>query len=237
MFSEFKKSLKPLEMMVEINEEQYRLLFKYQSLLLSHNRAINLTAIRDFKDSTLLNIYDSLLFSQYVDNDAAFIDIGTGGGLPGIPLLIVKDNSSGLLVDSIKKKIDAINLLIEELDLSKRTKLSNARVEELCFNNLDSQYDHVVSRAVAKLPILLEYASPLLPINGKAIFSKGNLEDTEFEAGLAVADLVGFEIDKINEFDLPNNYGHRTLLSYTKKHEPLIELPRPVGRAKKRPLA
>lgn len=220
-------------------------LFAYMEELHNFNEHTNLTAIRNPEDSLILNLVDSLLYvkviKDYIERDSEkllwyqnFIDIGSGGGLPAFPLAISLGCSLSC-VESVKKKARFLSETANHLGLT--IEVYDERVELL--SSLDihrSRYQVATARALDSLPVLLEYASPLLSLQGIAVFSKANIEENEFLQGQRAAELLGMKLCDSQEFLLPNNKGYRKLLVYIKDSEPEIALPRPVGRAHKRPL-
>lgn len=222
---------------LEITDHIASDLEEYLDLLLDYNKHTNLTAITDKDKGIILHLVDSLLFSVCLNRaqeHTSLIDIGTGGGLPGIPLAISNPSLQVTLLDSVKKKCDFHQIVIDKKDLTNVNTICS-RAEDYARDNLNS-FDYVTSRAVAQLPILIEYATPLLKPEGILIASKGRIAQEEKISGDAAAKICGLELVEIKEFELPNNYGHRELLLYQKVREADIKLPRRAGVALKRPL-
>ncbi|MDI3471846.1 MAG: rRNA (guanine527-N7)-methyltransferase [Thermotogaceae bacterium] len=165
--------------------------------------------------------------------DKKILDIGTGAGIPGIPLAIVLDRISFHLLDSKKKKIDFVHQVKQELKLS-NVETHCERVEVFALKNLRS-FDMVVSRAVGEIVVLLEYAAPLLKLGGKLILYKGEKTVEELEKARKAIDLLGFNEPDIFKYEL-NEQKRRTLLVFSKIFETPEGFPRKPGMATKKPL-
>lgn len=199
------------------------------------NSYMNLTRITDIHEALTLHILDSLaLIPMFPATSQHFLDMGTGAGFPGVPFHVVT-GASGILLDSVGKKIDAVNACIKQLGLHGITGV-HARLEEFATEQ-SRAFDTVLARAVGQLPLLIEYGTPFLSDDGYLVLAKANPSHNEYESGLKAAKLCGLELSQTNEFDLPENLGHRTVFLFHKISEPHVKLPRPVGAAKRNPLA
>lgn len=199
------------------------------------NEYINMTRINDLDDAVVLHVLDSLTLLPYIpEGISRMLDMGTGPGFPGIPLSIVS-GLPGDLLDSVGKKIKAVNAVIDALEL-KSVHAVHDRLEDYARKHR-AEYDLVVARALAPIPILLEFASPLTSKGGYLLISKGQLTEDEASAGEAAAKITGFSLEERVGFELPDGYGHREILRYRKSHQAALNLPRATGMAKKNPLA
>ncbi|MFM2156055.1 MAG: rRNA ((527)-N(7))-methyltransferase RsmG [Bacteroidota bacterium] len=137
-----------------LSEEQLALFVKHEELFKSWNEKVNLVSRKDIENLTVKHILHSLSLVKYIrfDEGARVLDIGTGGGFPGIPLAIYYPNVKFTLVDSIEKKIKVVEDIVRELDL-KNVIVKRARAEEL-----KEDFDYVVSRAVAPMPELVGWS-------------------------------------------------------------------------------
>lgn len=210
---------------------------KHLYLVLQANKTMNLTRILDLHDALVLHILDSLTFLPCIEEspDGAVLDMGTGGGFPGIPLSLATDRRFTLL-DSVGKKVKAVISFLNELGLSERCVATQERVEAFG-SKYSGCFAAVTARAMASLPVLVEYAAPILMPDGHLIVSKGNPDNDEIASGDAAAKICGLTRINTSEFDLPRDLGHRTFLVYKKISSPSIKLPRAVGVARKTPLA
>ncbi|QWT17597.1 16S rRNA (guanine(527)-N(7))-methyltransferase RsmG [Collinsella sp. zg1085] len=208
---------------------------KHLLYVLQINSYINLTRIVDIDDALILHVLDSLLFLKLIPVDCHCIyDMGTGAGYPGLPLNVALGVKTKLL-DSVSKKLKAVEAIISKLRVS-NCSIHHGRLEELCLTKGENP-DIVVARALASLPSLLEYARPFLAIGGSLIVSKGVPSSEELAAGNKVAELLGYSLIETCEVNLPSHLGSRLLMWYQVDDDCSIKLPRAVGMAHKYPLA
>lgn len=199
------------------------------------NSYINLTRITNLDEAIILHLLDSLVLARYFDSpDLSYLDMGTGAGFPGIPLAIAT-GATGTLIDSVGKKINAVNAIIQKLQLNRATAV-HTRIEEYAIQNKGC-FDIVVARALASMPILIEYATPFLRERGRLIISKGNPEDNELVSAQQAASICGLTLVRSDSFDLPFDLGHREIFMFERVSKPSISLPRQNGMARKNPLA
>lgn len=224
------------ELNIELNEIQTKQLYKYMNLLIEWNNKINLTAIIKPEEIILKHFVDSLTISKYVNNNSSVIDVGTGAGFPGIPLKIYRTDLKVTLVDSLNKRLNFINTIIEELEL-KNVVTVHARAEEIGKNKLyREQFDVVTSRAVANLSTLSEYLIPLAKINGKCLCMKGSEIEEELLNAKKAIDVLGGKIDKIEKFELPKSDIKRNVVLITKENKTPAKYPRKPGIPAKEPI-
>ena len=218
-------------------QEQFEQL--YQGIL-TGNQQCNLTRITEPEAFWEKHLWDSLsgLIPLGLENlsDASLIDIGTGGGFPGLPCAIALPSSQVTLLDSTQKKIAYLNTLISQLQLS-RVKAVAARAEAFAEQRHQQEnYDIALIRAVAAAPVCAEYAFPFLKVGGMAVLYRGHWTvEEEAELSEAVAELGGV-IEDVQGFFTPITHSERHCL-YLQKIEPTnAGFPRPVGIANKEPL-
>ncbi len=154
----------------------------FAELVVDKNESINLISRRDAEKIIENHIFISSYISKYIpDKCTNFLDIGTGGGFPGIPLAIVRPELRGVLVDSTGKKIDAVTEFIDKLKLG-NVKAENMRVESDEFKEkYANKFDLVVSRATVPLIILFRYSIPLIKDKAYLVAIKGGELDEEFK--------------------------------------------------------
>ena len=183
---------------IELDQDQQAKLARYRDLLLGWNERINLTAVTDPNDVESLLLLDALRiapdiadFAIRLKHQPRLIDIGAGGGLPGIPLAIALPGIDFTLLDATGKKVMVLGEMIADLGLS-NARAHHGRAEEIGRDpEHRARYDIAAARAVASLPALVELTLPLLKRGGRAYFPKSaNIED-ELREGEIAAGIVG----------------------------------------------
>ena len=218
---------------IEVDDEKIEKMLNFLELLYEKNQIMNLTAIRDKKGMLEKHFVDSLFLTKVIkDEEKSFIDVGTGAGFPGLVLAIYYPERKFLLVDSVRKKIDFINEVIEKLNLQ-NVKTSFERAEELIKNNREN-FDVALCRGVANLRIILEYMIPFVKVNGRFLPQKLNLNELE-EAENALKALNA-KFDKSFRFNLPESDDERLILEILKMKKTSGKYPRKVGIPAKKPL-
>lgn len=218
---------------IEVSEEKKENLLNYLELLYEKNQVMNLTAIRDKKGMLEKHFIDALFLTKVInDNEKNFIDVGTGAGFPGLVLAIFYPEKQFLLVDSVRKKIEFINEVIEKIGL-KNVETSFDRAEELIKDKRE-KFDVALCRGVANLRIILEYMIPFIKENGRFLPQKLNLNEVE-ESANALKELKA-EIKKIHKFNLPECEDERIILEIIKKEKTDKKYPRKTGIPSKKPL-
>ena len=221
---------------IKINDEQIKSFEKYMNLLLKWNEKINLTAITQPEEVKLKHFVDSLTVLKYINDDDKVIDIGTGAGFPGIPLKIMKENTKITLLDSLNKRINFLNIVIETLNL-RNIQAIHGRAEEIARNKLyREKYDVAVSRAVANLSTLTEYMLPFVKVGGKCICMKGANVNEELERAQNAIKELGGEIERVDNFYLSDNDNERNIIVIKKVKETNPKYPRKAGTPSKEPL-
>ena len=220
---------------IELTKKQIEKYYNYINLLLEWNEKINLTAIIEPREIILKHFVDSLTIAKYIKDDEKLIDVGTGAGFPGIPLSIIKENTDIVLLDSLNKRINFLEEVKENLKLENIITI-HGRAEEFGKNkNEREKYDIATSRAVAPLNILLEYLLPLVKVGGKAICMKGsNIE--EIENARNALEILGGQIEKIEEITLPNSDIKRNIIIVKKVKNTPLKYPRKPGTPSKEPI-
>jgi len=205
--------------------------------VLEQNKTINLTAIKDPESAIRLHLVDSLYaLEEVADSPAGLLcDIGSGGGFPGVPLGIATGRET-LLVDSVGKKMRALQGFLEDEGLAPTLRTTTGRAEEIV-STLGASCAVVTMRAVSVLPSLVELAAPLLLPGGRLIALKGAIEEEELTRGRAAARLVGLKLDAVRRFTLPEGGESRSIVTFSAIGRGKIRLPRRTGLAQSKPLA
>ena len=219
---------------INLNNEQVENFYKYMELLLEWNEKINLTAITEPKEIILKHFIDSLTIYKYIVEKENVIDVGTGAGFPAIPLNIVNSRAEYTLLDSLNKRINFLNDVVNKLKLQNINAI-HSRVEDFAKNNRE-KFDIATSRAVAPLNVLAEYLLPLVKVGGACICMKGaNVSQETLEAKNAIK-LLGGEIERIEEIKLPNSDITRNIVIIKKISHTPVKYPRKPGLASKDPI-
>lgn len=223
---------------ISLTEQQSEQLYEYYRLLVEWNSFMNLTGITEFSEVVQKHFVDSLSIVKVknmndVDN---LIDVGTGAGFPGIPLKIVFPHLKVTLLDSLNKRIDFLNAVIEKTGLT-GIETIHGRAEDFAKPGLKREiYDLCVSRAVANLATLSEYCLPYVKIGGEFIpYKSGEVADELQDAKSAVF-LLGGKVESCENFDLPGSDIHRSLVRIKKVGGCPKKYPRKAGMPSKVPL-
>ena len=174
----------------------------YTDYLLEVNSHTNLTTITDPEEIELKHFKDSLTVLDYIKEGDKVLDLGAGAGFPGIPLRIEKDFDL-TLIDSVNKKVNFMNEVIEKLGLT-HTRAIHTRAEDFAKENREG-FDVVVSRAVANMSTLSELCLPFVKVGGLFIALKGPKADEEVKAAVNALEILGGEVIKMEEIDLDGN--------------------------------
>jgi len=210
----------------------------YNRELVSWNKIHNLTAIREPEQARVKHFLDSLS-ACLVMNDSPIervIDVGTGAGFPGLPLKILYPQMQLTLVESIGKKADFCEHVVTKLGLV-GVEVIQMRVEELGqLSTHREQYDWALARAVAILPVLLEYLLPLVRVGGSVLAMKGESGPAEVQTADKATKLLGGHLRQLHPLTLPGVAEERYLVVVDKVAATPERYPRRVGIPTKRPL-
>jgi 16S rRNA (guanine527-N7)-methyltransferase len=172
-----------------LNPEQIEQLLAFIQLIAKWNKAYNLTAVRNNEDMTRLHILDSLAILPYIEGKRV-IDIGTGAGLPGIPLTICLPDVEFVLLDSNAKKTRFVQQVILELKL-KNVSICHSRVEQY---QPEQGFDTITTRAFASLPDMMKLTAHLLSENGVLLAMKGQIPEAELAQLHAKTTLITIKV-------------------------------------------
>lgn len=219
---------------ITLTNEQKENLEKFANLLIEYNKHTNITAIKDKEGIYLKHFYDSLTLIKITDlnEPLTLLDVGSGGGFPGIVLKIVFPNLDITLLDSNNKKSEFQKFIIENLEL-KGIKVVCDRAEN--YYKAGEKYDIVVARAVSSLNILSELTIPFVKLKGEFIAMKADAQN-EIEMSKNGIKTLGGKIKDIVKFNLPIENSQRTLIKVEKVNETPNHYPRSYDKIIKKPL-
>lgn len=252
------------EFNISLSKVQLCQFMQYYELLTEWNKVMNLTAITDFDEVCKKHFIDSLSilkafssdnnFGNDLDNSSgnssdndfcklcdflkslSVIDIGTGAGFPGIPLKIVFPDMRITLLDSLNKRINFLQTVIDELGL-KEIEAIHGRAEDFAIKGkLREKYDLCVSRAVANLSTLSEYCIPYVKIGGKFISYKSEKIAEEIAGADKAIKIMGGKVEKQVKFMLPDSDIYRNLVIISKCKNTPAKYPRKAGLPSKEPI-
>lgn len=228
---------------IDITDYQEQQLQRYYDILSEWNKKINLTAITEYKDVVVKHFLDSALIlksdlfvGQRLSDagDSSVLDLGTGAGFPGIVLAVLYPGYHYTLVDSLNKRIEFLHIIKEELGLD-QIRLYHGRAEDFGRDpEFRNQYDFVVSRAVAELPVLLEYCVPFVKPEGFFISYKGKKCEDEIKLSQRALQELNVFIERKEQYILSGEA--RYLLFLKNLSETNQKYPRKAGKIKKNPL-
>jgi 16S rRNA (guanine527-N7)-methyltransferase len=224
---------------VHLDDEQLERLLRYARLLESYDRA-NVMGTKDLDRILLDHVLDSLscFLHEPLWRAGRIADVGSGGGLPGIPISIVRPDVRTTLVESTGRKADFLRYAAEDLKLV-NVDVAKARVEDIGRSQRHrGAYAVVTSRAVARLSVVAEYCVPLLEVGGQAIAMKGRLQREELEEGGRAVGELGAKVARVEPVEMSPDVEEkeRKLVILEKVRKTPARHPRKPGTAAKRPL-
>ena len=229
------EQIKEIEFL-DINDAQIDKLFKYMNFTLEENSKFNLTRNYNKESFIIKNLIDSLLIVK--DNDLSnslVLDLGSGAGLPGIPLAIYYETTNFVLLEPTKKRAQFLERCKELLGLKNVTVVAE-RAEDYINDNNREKFDFVVSRAVSKLNVLLELSIPFLKVDGKLIAYKGLNYNQEIEEAKNSLKTLSSEVKNVQENKLPFSNETRFNIVVTKREKTNPKFPRLYKDISKKPL-
>ncbi len=221
---------------ITISEHVAERLDCFAALLTEQNKLMNLTALLTPEDLAAKHFADSLTLLPYLPQREGLrlLDVGTGGGFPGIPLALARPDLQLTLLDSTRKKLDFLQKAAWELGLA--PEIVHARAEEAGRQaELRETFDCVVSRAVAPLPLLCEYCLPFAQLGGLFLAMKGANAGEELRAAGQAIRTLGGEVTQEIRFSL-GEYGERSIICIKKTSQTSTAYPRPSAQIAKKPL-
>ena len=229
----FEKGLDQLK--IQLTQEQKEQFIKYYEYLIEKNKVMNLTAITDYEEVLLKHFLDSLSLVKVQDfipeklSGKTVIDIGTGAGFPGIPLKIAFPELGIVLLDSLNKRINFLDEVIEMLQLRKIEAVHGRAEDYARQKEFRENFDFCVSRAVANLSTLSEYCLPFVKQGGYFIsYKSGKIEEELSNAENAVK-VLGGNVKEVVKFSLMDTDMDRSFVVVEKKKTTPKRYPRKAG--------
>lgn len=227
------------ELNIQLDDRQMEQFNTYYELLVEWNKVMNLTGITEKEEVNEKHFIDSLSVVKAIDVNSvhSVIDIGTGAGFPGIPLKIAFPHLKIVLLDSLNKRINFLNTVIDTLGL-KNIYTIHGRAEDYAKQTeYREQFDVCVSRAVANLSTLSEYCIPYVKTGGMFIpYKSGEIDEELLNAKKAIH-ILGGKLEDVVKFQLPNSEINRSFVIISKKMNTSKKYPRKAGLPTKEPLS
>jgi 16S rRNA (guanine527-N7)-methyltransferase len=221
---------------LSLNQAQQRAFRWYSNELQQWNEKFNLTAITEPNDIEIKHFLDSLTCLLALEPEGSLIDIGTGGGFPGIPIKMARPQIQVNLVESTNKKVDFCRHVIKGLELE-GIRAFHGRAEELGQQpEHRGGYDMAVARAVAPMNVLAEYLLPFLRMGGRMVAMKGETGPAEAQQAESAIELLGGHVRRLLPVELPGVAETRYLIVVEKISATPEDFPRRPGMPSKRPL-
>lgn len=223
----------------DLPKEKIAALKVYETALLEWNQQVNLTAVRDPEGVQIKHFLDSMTILKAWERTLPperLVDVGTGAGFPGLVLKLFWPATRVTLVESVGKKADFCSHIVQRLGLEQVTILTE-RAEVIGQDPAHRQtYDLAVARAVARMPILMEYLLPLVHRNGKVMAMKGETAPAETHSASQTIHILGGKLQKLVHIELPGVVEERFIVVVDKIARTPEEYPRRVGVPAKHPI-
>ncbi len=223
---------------ITLTDKQIKQFETYFRLLVEWNEKINLTAITDKEEVYLKHFYDSIapILQGYLDQSPlSILDIGAGAGFPSIPMKILYPEIDITIIDSLNKRINFLNILANELELS-GVHFFHGRAEDFGQDKVfRAKFDIVTARAVARMQVLAELTIPFLKVNGRLIALKAAAAEEELISAEKALKTLFSQVTVNKNYKLPNG-DDRNITIVSKKKETPNKYPRKAGTPNKKPL-
>ncbi|HEX3045500.1 MAG TPA: 16S rRNA (guanine(527)-N(7))-methyltransferase RsmG [Bacillota bacterium] len=223
---------------IQISPAIFEKLCAFIRLLLEANETVNLTSITEYEAALVKHIYDALIITRIAEFQKAekILDVGSGAGIPGIPLAIANPQLTFYLLEATQKKVNFQQQACETLQINNCHSIWG-RAEDLGAKpEYREHFNLVLARAVAEINQLAELTLPFVKINGACILYKGKDFHSELKAGQNAITVLGGFITSTKEDELPGNYGDRALIIIQKQHQTPSKYPRKANLIQKKPL-
>lgn len=218
-----------------IKGEKREIFAEFRALLLEYNEKYNLTTITEERDMEIKHFLDSAMGESLFKQGARVAEIGSGAGFPSIVLKILRPDLSFDLFESVGKKCEFLQAVVDKLGFSKMH-IYNLRAETCAKDSkFRENYDHATARAVARMNTLSEYCLPFVKVGGTFIAYKSG-DQTEIQEAETAYQCLGGKLETVLSYSLPEHYGERTLAVVKKIKQTPPKYPRGQGKERKNPL-
>ena len=234
--TQFREDLNNLSL--QLTDAQINQFIRYYELLTEWNGFMNLTSITEYDEVMKKHFIDSLSLVRVFDTSSSCnaIDVGTGAGFPGLALKIAFPQMEITLLDSLNKRIQFLNAVIEDLGLKGISSIHGRAEDYARPGQLRERFDLCVSRAVANMSSLAEYCIPFVKVGGCFISYKSDKLSEELPASKNAVYMLGGKLEKTEEFTLPHSDISRSLVYIRKIRSTPMKYPRKAGIPTKEPI-
>ena len=222
---------------IKINSHQVEQLLKFADLIAETNQHMNLTRITSEAEFAVKHFVDCLALQKIgFDFKGSGIDVGTGAGFPGVVIASCLTSDPVVLLDSLEKRVKFLQKVTAELKLE-HVKCIHSRAEDAAREpQYRETFQWATARAVAPLPVLLEYCAPFIEVGGCFIAMKGSNIEAELEDAANAIKVLNLTVEDQYRFDLPFEMGARTIIKFRKESAISEQYPRKAGIPTKKPL-
>lgn len=219
---------------ITANDEMLSKLNEFYELVIEENKKFNLTAITEKYDFATKHLLDCALAHSTLPQNASVIDIGAGAGFPSIPLKIIRPDINLVMLDSLNKRVNFLNMVVEKLNL-KNAIAVHERAEDYALKNRE-KFDVAIARAVAGLSTLSEYCLPFVNVGGQFVALKGSAHKEELESAENAIKILGGELKGVQTLNIPEIDGERAIVIINKKAPTPNKYPRGKNLPRLKPL-
>ncbi|WP_042277490.1 16S rRNA (guanine(527)-N(7))-methyltransferase RsmG [[Clostridium] dakarense] len=223
---------------IDVNDKMLDNLKIYRDMLADWNQHMNLTGIVEEKEVYIKHFLDSIsaVKNGYIKNGISLIDVGTGAGFPGLPLRICLEDLEVTLLDSLNKRINFLQEVSKSVGID-NIEYIHGRAEDFGKSEeYREKYDVATARAVAGLPVLMEFCIPFIKVGGHFVCLKGPNANLELEESKAAMDALGVEFIEKIDVKLPESDLNHNILVFKKVKNTPEKYPRKAGKPSKNPI-
>ncbi|MGX4598055.1 16S rRNA (guanine(527)-N(7))-methyltransferase RsmG [Faecalimicrobium sp. JNUCC 81] len=223
---------------IDVNDKMLDNFKIYRDILADWNQHMNLTGIVEEKEVYIKHFLDSIsaVKNGYIKNGMSLIDVGTGAGFPGLPLRICLENLEVTLLDSLNKRINFLQEVSKSVGID-NIEYIHGRAEDFGKSEeYREKYDIATARAVAGLPVLMEFCIPFIKVGGHFVCLKGPNANLELEESKSAMEVLGVEFIEKIDVKLPESDLNHNILVFKKVKNTPEKYPRKAGKPSKNPI-